>query len=130
VDNIGITLSSNIMTLPAGTYYCRFWANAYHCDAHQALLEETYGTDSVLIYGSSEYARSNDEFAATASKGEGTFTLAQSTAIELLHIVGTTSSTHGQGRRVHSSSTGDIDTTLTYADHEVYCSVEFWKVDT
>jgi hypothetical protein len=129
VDNIGISLSSNKMTLPAGTYYCRFWANGYNCNAHQAALEETYGTDTILIRGSSEYARSDDEYAATASRGEGTFTLAQSTSIELIHIVGTTSSSHGQGRRVYSSSAGDVNTNLTYADNEVYCSVEFWKVD-
>ena len=117
------------MTLPAGTYYCKFWANAYNCDAHQAALEETFGTDTILIRGSSEYAADNPYYAATASRGEGTFTLAQSTSIELIHIVGTTSSSHGQGRRVYSSSGGDVNTNLTYADNEVYCSVEFWKVD-
>ena len=130
VDNIGITLSSSVMTLPAGTYYCRFWASGYNCNSHQAVLEETYGTDTVLIYGSSEYARADDEYAQTHSVGEGTFTLAQSTPIELLHIVGTTSSDHGQGRRVFTYGAGDVNPNLTYADHEVYCSVEFWKVDT
>ncbi|SVD94478.1 uncharacterized protein METZ01_LOCUS447332, partial [marine metagenome] len=58
------------------------------------------------------------------SVGEGVFTLSGVSTLELQHIVGTTSSTLGQGRRARSTQSGDIDT----LEKELYCAIEFWKI--
>ena len=119
------SLTSSVITLPAGTYYCKFWASGYYCGAHQARLRDT--TSSVTrVYGSSELAWQASPYPASHSVGDGIFTLSGTTTLELQHIAGATSSTNGQGRRVGSSSSGDVDT--VNLQQELYCAIEFWKL--
>ena len=107
------SLSSNQITLAAGTYEYRITAPGYACDRHQARLYNT--TDaSVIGVGSSAFGLAAS-LVATRSEIVGKFTIAASKALEVQHRCQTTSNTYGFG----------VEANLTT---EVYTIAEFWKV--
>ncbi|MFA5416897.1 MAG: hypothetical protein WC341_00425 [Bacteroidales bacterium] len=106
-------LSSNQITLAAGTYEYRITTPGYACDRHQARLYNV--TDaSVIGVGSSAFGLAAS-LIATRSEIVGKFTIAAGKALEVQHRCQTTSTTYGFG----------VEANLTT---EVYTIAEFWKV--
>lgn len=96
VNNIsGASLSSDVITLPAGTYEVLAFAAAYDCSYHQLRIRNT--TDSAtLCRGVVVYANTSNNVANTALVA-GQFTLAASKSIELQHRCNSTKSSTGFG---------------------------------
>lgn len=104
-------LSSNQITLAAGTYECRITAPAYQVKNHQARLYNTTGAATLLT--------------GTITRTEGTimshsvvvgrFTIAASQALEVQHYCNTTIATIGFGERANFTD-------------EIYTVAEFWRI--
>ena len=107
-------LSSNQITLAAGTYECDISCPAGACAEHQAKLYNVTDAADVLI-GTSEYADTGIT-TYTRSRITGRFTIAASKALEVRHRCGTTKATAGFGRAANFGVT------------EVYAVARFWKV--
>lgn len=107
-----VSLSSNQITLVAGTYYIRAHAPAFNCNQHQAKLYNATDAADIII-GTSEFARVTTS-SQTHSFVEGRFTIAASKALELQHRVTTTQATNGFG-------------VLCNFTTEVYSVVELWR---
>jgi hypothetical protein len=110
-DNI-VSLSSNQITLAAGTYFIRASAPAYRSDVHQTRLYNVSDTAEILA-GTSESAPTSG---ATSNRSFviGQFTIADTKTIELQHYCTNTQATNGFG----------VANNLT---DEVYSSVEIWR---
>ncbi len=108
------SVSSNQITLAAGTYRVRIIAPAQATDRHQARLQNITGGTTLLV-GTSEYAGSaGGNQTQSHSVIVGRITLGGSTVVEVQHQCQTTSSSNGFGA-------GSNFTT------EVYTVVEMWK---
>lgn len=106
------TLSSNQITLPAGTYRVRFVAAGAAVDRHQTRVQNV--TDATtLALGVNAFAPASGTHSNT-SNGSGRFTISAPKLIELQHRCQTTRATDGYG---FAASWGT----------EVYAVVEFWK---
>ena len=92
----GASLSSNVITLPAGTYYVEGWASAWQVDLHQTRVRATSGDTGTKVIGSSENHAGAAQ-SSTKSDFEGVFTLSQESDIELQHQCSTTKATIGYG---------------------------------
>lgn len=114
VDSANIaTVSSNQITLPAGTYHVRGYANGYAVNMHRCRLKNV--TDNTVIaLGSTEYARGSYD-GASRSTIETRFTIAGPKTFALEHWT-TVGYYYGLG---HPCSTGD---------NEIYAEVVFCKV--
>jgi hypothetical protein len=116
----GASLSSSIITLPAGTYWCTFSAPANGATisvAHQARLRQTDGTPITLAVGSSETAGGPDtEPNITRTMGADSFVLAAEQTVELQHLVSTGRANDGFGSPVGSG------------EHETYAQITIFKV--
>lgn len=111
----GASLSSNAVTLPAGTYECEWSTPASSCDNHQSqLLNATDGI--TLVYGSSEFAP-NGTALVTRSFGRGKFTLAAPKVLQVLQRF--TTGGGGVGVPGRAASTGNA---------EVYTIAQFTKI--
>ena len=115
-DNIA-SVSSNQITLDAGTYDCYISATAFGVAQNKARLYDTTGTADLLI-GTSEYSAIVYR-ADGASKITGRFTIAVQSVLEVQHYSLATKATDGFG------VLSNIDSKV-----EVYVSVEFLKVRT
>jgi len=110
----GASLSSNTITLPAGTYYIDASAPATEVASHRAKLRNT--TDSTdVILGTTEHNRSDNNYAMSRSKICGRFTISAQKNFQLMHRSNATRNTDGLG------VPSNIDT-------EVYSEVKIWKV--
>jgi hypothetical protein len=108
------SISSNQITLVAGTYRFRCWAGAMGVKNHQTRLRNTSDSTTVA-QGSTEYSfESSGWYPSTHSEVTGRFTIASSKTFELQHQCNTTRSTYGFG----------IDANF---GTEVYAQCEFWK---
>ncbi len=107
------TLSSNQITLVAGSYIIRAVAPAFQVNSHQARWQNVTDATTTVI-GTSEIATSPDNV-GTSSLVVGHFTIASSKAFELQHRVTTTKATNGHGDPAIFGT-------------EVYAIVELWKV--
>lgn len=113
VANVGshASLSSNQITLAAGTYRVNASAPAYFVGRHQTRLYDITNS-AVLVIGSSEFSTTAVSSAsATRSIIQGRFTLAGSTVIEVQHQCETTNSA-GKGLGVESNFTTEIYTSV------------------
>lgn len=91
----GASLSSNRITLPAGTYEARGSAPASFCDLHKTKVVDVTNTADLII---GQAAQSNSSTAiVTHSLFAGRFTLADTAAIEVQHQCETTRATDGLG---------------------------------
>jgi len=106
-------LSSNQITLSAGTYECRISCPAIDVDRHQTRLRNTTG-GTTLLTGTSEFSISGGASDVTRSFIVGRFTVAGSQALEVQHQGGTTQASNGFGEASNFGS-------------EVYTIAEFWK---
>ena len=110
----GASLSSNQITLPAGTYYVDASAPATEVASHRAKLRNnTAGAD--IILGTTEHNRSDNNYAHSRSRVCGRFTLSVQSVVILQHRCNATRNTDGLG------VPSNIDT-------EVYSEVKIWKV--
>jgi len=91
----GASLSTNQITLPAGTYRWVSEHPAYTVNQHQAKLYNITDTSDVG-FGASSYT-SNTESITTNSKIVREFTIASSKVFEVQHRVSTTRATDGWG---------------------------------
>lgn len=111
-DSGFLALSSNQVTLSAGTYIVRASAPAVQVNVHQTRLMNV--TDnSVIIVGTSEFAGATG-VGVTRSWVCGKFTIGASKALELQHRAITTKATNGFGAAATFTT-------------EVYAEMEFWK---
>jgi hypothetical protein len=88
------TLTSSVVSLPAGTYYFCGSAPAFECQAHQVRIANT--TDNTFLYGDSSFTSSTVSM-VTLSIIETVFTIAGTKNFELQHRCGTTKATNGLG---------------------------------
>jgi len=110
----GASLSSNQITLPAGTYFCLASAPAYLTSNHQAHLYNVTDSTSPLV-GTTEHAWNNG-YTTTHSFVRGRFTISGTKVLELRHKVGQTRNTSGGGTGFGNGYT------------DVYANVMLWKV--
>lgn len=110
----GVSLASNQITLPAGTYYYSASAPAYAANEHKLRLYSTDAGFSVLQIGQVASAELM-ALSTTIAVISGKFTLGSSKTLELQHWFGATY-TNGFGRAIGG---GGI---------EVYATIEIWKV--
>jgi hypothetical protein len=96
IDQIGITLSSNQFTLPAGTYEIRAKAPAYSVLNHKARLQNITDSTTAII-GSSEYCFISGTPSCTSSEVIGLITISASKVFEIQHYCNTTGTTNGFG---------------------------------
>lgn len=108
-----VSLSSNQVTLQAGTYRFRVYAPGYGIGRHKARLYNI--TDAaVVVLGTS--ARSDAvEAVVSSSEVVGRFTIASAKVFEVQHRCSTTKATDGFG-----SNSG-------LGDNEVYAYIEIWQ---
>lgn len=91
------SISSNEITLNAGTYYVEASAPANFCNAHKVKWRNTTDSTDTLI-GTSEFTSQTDTGGRqTRSFVEGIFTIAGTKAFKLQHQCGTTQATNGFG---------------------------------
>lgn len=108
------SLSSSVISLPAGTYHVRARAPANRVQEHQLRLRNT--TDSTdLVLGSNALTNSGIGQMVTDSHLEGRFTLAGTKNVELQHRCGTTLVGSGFG-------------TANGWGTEIYAQVWIWKI--
>ena len=97
VNNItGCTLTSSVISLPAGTYQVFSSAPACQVASHQTKLRNTTDSTDIQI-GSSEFNTSSALNAQTISTVQTVFTLAATKNIELQHRCSSTSASLGLG---------------------------------
>ena len=114
------TLSSNQITLDAGTYECSISAPANAVDQHRVVLWNA--TDSSLILVGSSAFMLNTLNMTTRSVLKGRFTIGASKALEVRHYTTTLVATFGLGVASNNNDPGGA------ALSEVYTVAEFWKV--
>lgn len=107
------SISSNQITLAAGTYRCLAFVPAWNVDYHKARLRDITNT-ATLIAGTSAYNPSS--YPPTPSILMGRFTIAGATVIEVQHQVNTT-----------QASTSALGVAVGFSVIEVYTTIEFWK---
>ena len=107
------SLSSNQITLPAGTYCIRAWQWFYHCARNKLRFYDTTNTAAKVI-GGSNYL--DTDYNSAPNWLVGYFVLSGSAACELQYQVQTTMATQGLGIETNFSTT------------EQYTSVAIWKV--
>jgi hypothetical protein len=105
-------LSSNQITLDAGTYMISASAPAYRVNDHQVRLQNVTDATTVLV-GTSSFSNSTN--GSSRSLLNGVFTIAASKALELQHQCTTTFATLGFGSQCNFTT-------------EVYSVVELWKI--
>lgn len=106
-----VSLSSNRITIPAGTWRIKASAPAYTVSVHQTRLQNITDASTILT-GTSEAAAGTQ--VTSRSMVSGRFTIASAKAIELQHNVNTTNGTNGAGIAANFTT-------------EVYAEVELWK---
>ena len=109
------SLSSDVITLDAGTYEAEFWAVFYRTSGAQVRLRDTTNS-ATLGLGSKVHAFSSD-LTTAESRGKELFTLSASTDIELQYRVESTRSSDGLGY-----------TPGSWGEDEVYAGVWLRKV--
>ena len=107
------SITSNQITLAAGTYQCRIKCPAFAVNNHQAKLYNIDDSADVVI-GSTEYSRVATGYGHTSSMIIGRFTLAATKVLEVQHYCNTTFATEGFGTQANFTT-------------EVYTIAEFWK---
>jgi hypothetical protein len=108
----GASVSSNQVTLPAGTYFILAWAPAFSVNNHQTRLRNM--TDgSTTLSGLPNWAASNQE---SVSFLAGRFTIADTKAFELQHQAQSSATTTGFG------------VAAGFGESEIYSQVLVWKI--
>ena len=96
-DGIGITISSNEFTLPAGSYLIKWSAPAFNVGLNQTRLYDVTGTASVAQGSSMSNAGPDYRSDTTPSTGLARVTPGSSNAYRIEHRCETTCATNGFG---------------------------------
>lgn len=113
-DSAGlVTLASNQITLPPGTYRVAIRCPAVSVNWHQARLQNMTDSTTTLT-GSVSYANSGATYACTDSWISGRFTITGAKVFEVQHRANTTRNVDGFGIQANFGT-------------EVYTVAEFWK---
>jgi hypothetical protein len=110
----GASLSSNQITLPAGTYFIQATAPCYKSNSHKAVLHNVT-SGAVNAVGTVEYNDSSDNV-QTSSFINKRFTISGTSVFEIRHFISVAKSTNGLGIGYNVASTN------------VYTEVMIWKV--
>lgn len=110
-----LSLSSNQITLAAGTYECRIQCPAFKVDEHQAKLRNITTSTNILL-GTNGKSDNLASYGMDSSVITGRFTIAASQVLEVQHRCATTNPTTGFG---DDQSLGQS---------EIYTVAEFWKI--
>ena len=108
----GASISSNTVTLPAGTYDVEGSAPAFAVSRQKARLRQTSGTAATLLVGTSG---ASDNGAQVVSLIRGRIVLTESTTLQVQHICFVTKTTNGFGVQSGSSEI-EIYTTITFTE--------------
>jgi len=113
----GASLTSNEVSLPAGTYLIEGMCPAFRVAQHKCRLYNATGS-VVIAYGTSEYtAVGSGDLVTTKSIVLTKATFASGTSIRLEHAVGNPTSTSDYGRAANLTGS------------EVYSTLRIWKLD-
>ena len=107
------TLTSSVISLPAGTYYINARAPALDVKVHKLKLRNTSDSSDTIIGVNSGSGSGGTQTSATVI---GRFTIAGTKNFELQHRCDTTAATLGLGKAG------------SFSVIEVYAEVEIWKV--
>jgi hypothetical protein len=110
----GASISSSVITLPAGTYFIFASAPGFNVYNHKLKLRNTTDSSDTLI-GTSEYAEAGT-YNSTKSFVIGRFTISAEKTFELQHRCNQTQSNSGLGHLTNFSVV------------EVYADVQIWKI--
>ena len=110
----GCTLTTSVISLPAGTYEVMARAPARIVNRHKIRLQNTSDATTIAI-GASVMA-DNVDFSITDSILQTVFTLAATKNVELQHRVQTTKALDGFG------------TPSSFGDDEIYASIQIVKI--
>jgi hypothetical protein len=110
-NNIGASLASNQITLPAGTYFAQWSCPAFQVGAHKSRLQNITDASTIALGTTAQSSNGN----ITRSDGSAYFTIATSKVIELEHRAGGTGNTNGFGAAV------------SFGDSEIYSEIRIWK---
>ena len=116
VNNItSCTLTSSVISLPAGTYQVFATAPAFQVTSHQTRLRNT--TDSTDIqFGSTEYSSSAGVYTQSNSILQTVFTIAATKNFELQHRCLNTRASYGLGAEA------------AFGNSEIYSSITITKI--
>ena len=112
----GASLSSNRITIPAGTYYIVAYGVVYMVNAHKTKIRRITAAAADLLIGMSGHAASTDA-GDGFSVVRGRFSCGGTIAIELQHRCSTTFNTYGVGPQCN------------FGVVEVYADVQIWKLN-
>ena len=115
----GASLSSNQITLPAGTYFVEASAPALACNRNMLRLQNTTDATTTLSGTSTHSAVGDTGSVQVRALLSGRFTIAGTKTFELQHQCQTTSTSLGLGLAVGTSFT---------VPHETYADIKIWKV--
>ena len=113
-ENIA-SVSSNQITLPAGTYYCRISCSAYDVGRHKSRLQNITASTTEII-GTSDFTLYSSH-TQTSSIITGMFTITLESIFEIQH------------RCESSKATDGFGVACNFGIDEVYTIAEFWRKD-
>jgi len=108
-----VSISSNQITLAAGTYRCLISCPAVESLRHKARLQNITAA-STLLEGTSEFSGTLTGFHVTRSLIVGRFTVAAGQMLEIQHQVG-------------AANTDGFGKASGFGASEVYTIAEFWR---
>lgn len=118
VDEIGLTLSSNQITFPAGTYRIHAELVNYNVGAIRSKLRNITDTANVSgVFNPTHLTNGGGSNIHPISKLLGQFTLADTKTLEIQQQVSSTQNSNGLGKAANLDSL-----------EEVYAIVEIWKL--
>ena len=113
----GASLSSDQITLPAGTYYMFGLAPANRCNGHKTRLRNVTDSSTAIV-GLNTHTSSGQDIDDDKAFCIGRFTISGQKVFEFQHYVTTTRSSDGFG----------IASTASAGEVAVYADVQIWKV--
>lgn len=115
INNItGVSLATNQITLPAGTYQVSGYAVAHDVNQNQTRIQDTTGAATLITGLTTNTTAAGDE--GTLSPFQGVFTLSVESDIEVQHRCFSTQATNGFG-----DAAG-------FGTNELYCSIMINKI--
>lgn len=112
----GASLSGNLITLPAGSYYVEALAPGIALNGNRILLHKNI-EDEVVLQGGNVYGNAA-AFGGTVALLTGNFTLGSTTTLQLLHYAQAAYASDGLGLALNVSG-----------EPEIYAQVKIWKRD-
>lgn len=86
----GASLSSNLVTLPAGTYFVEAWGLGYRVNSAKMRLRDVTNSQTLIVGQNAYSAAASDARTVIRPRLAGTFTLASTAEVSLEQYVGTT----------------------------------------